>query len=104
MKKLHLCAASLGMLIGISAAMPAEAMPMPTPTATRQTDVQQARVVVRYGYWRGHRGYRYRRSGYRYYNGFWYPGVAFGPAIVVAPRRHWAWCGPRHHRYRCRIR
>jgi hypothetical protein len=58
-----------------------------TPTVNRATDVHQARVVVKYGYWRGHRGYRYRRPGYRFYNGFWYSGIAFGPTVVIRPGR-----------------
>jgi hypothetical protein len=101
MKKVSLFAASLGMLIGISAAIPAEAMPNTVPSVSRTTDVQNARVIVRYGYYRGHRGYRYRRPGYRMYNGFWYPSVAFGPAVIIAPRRNWGWCGRRPNRFRC---
>eukprot|EP01035_Chromulina_nebulosa_P012753 gene12753-16995_t len=99
--KTSIIAAALGGLMSLSALVPAEAMPLPSPTVSRSTDVQQARVVVKYGYWRGHRGYRARRPGYRMYNGFWYPPVAFGPTIVIKPRRHLAWCGPRGHRYRC---
>jgi hypothetical protein len=102
MKRISLVATALSALIGIAAAMPAEAMPAPTtPTVNRTTDVQQARVVVRYGYYRGHRGYRYRRPGYRFYGGFWYPPVAFGPTIVVRPGRAWYWCGRPGYRHRC---
>jgi hypothetical protein len=101
MSKSSICAAALGAMMAVSAIMPAEAMPVPTQTVNRSTDVEQARVVVRYGYYRGHRGYRYARPGYRRYNGFWYPPVAFGPVIVVRPRGHWRWCGPRWNRYRC---
>lgn len=99
MKKTAIVATALGALMGISTVMPAEAMPpVPSQTVNRATDVQQARVVVKYGYYRGHRGYRHRRPGFRFYGGFWYPPAAF---VVVKPRRAWYWCGPRHHRHRC---
>lgn len=101
MRKLSLTAAALGAMMGVASVAPAEAMPNVNPTVHRSTDVQQARVVVRYGYWRGHRGYRYRRPGYRFYNGFWYPSIAFGPAVVIRPGRAWYWCGPRWNRHRC---
>ena len=101
MKRTALFAAAFGAVIGIAAVAPAEAMPTPTPTVSRSTDVTQARVVVRYGYWRGHRGYRYARPGYRVYNGFWYPAIAFGPTVVVRPGRAWYRCGPRWNRHRC---
>jgi hypothetical protein len=101
MNRIAIVATALSALIGISAAAPAEAMPAPTPTVHRSTDVQQARVVVRYGYYRGHRGYRYRRPGYRFYGGFWYPPVAFGPTVVIRPGRAWYWCGRPGHRHRC---
>jgi hypothetical protein len=103
MKRTSIVAIALGSLMGVSAVIPAEAMPpVPTQTVNRTTDVQQAaRVIVKYGRWRGHRGYRYRRPGYRMYNGFWYPPAAFGPVIVVKPRRAWYWCGPRWNRHRC---
>ena len=97
MKKL-LTLAALGAIMGVTSIAPVEAMPNANPTVRGSTDVQQARVVVRYGYWRGHRGYRDRRPGYRMYNGFWYPPAAF---VVVTPRRAWYWCGPRWNRHRC---
>lgn len=99
MKRISVCSAILGVVMGIASMAPAEATPMPSPTVNRSTDVQQARVVIKYGYWRGHRGYRARRPGYRLYNGFWYPPAAFG--VVVVPARRWYWCGPRHNRHRC---
>ncbi len=101
--KTSVFALALGAIIGISSAIPAEAMPVQAPTVNRTTDVQQTRVVVRYGYYRGHRGYRYARPGYRAYNGFWYPPIAFAPTVVIRPAgRPWRWCGPRWNRYRCR--
>jgi hypothetical protein len=76
-----------------------------------------------YGWYNGHRGYPYRRPGYRYYNGFWFPGGAFiagaiiGGAIAnggyydggVGPRYyldgnpgggHVQWCYNRYRSYR----
>jgi hypothetical protein len=103
MKRTAILATALGAMMGISSVVPAEAMPpVPSQTVNRATDVQQARVVVKFGYYRGHRGYRYRRPGYRFYGGFWYPPAAFvGPTIVVKPRRAGYWCGPRWNRHRC---
>lgn len=68
----------------------------------------------RYGWYNGHRGYRDRRAGYRYHNGWWFPGAAFlGGAIVGsaiansnnAPRysggnSHVSWCYDRYRSYR----
>ncbi len=66
-------------------------------------------------YWRGHRGYRERRAGYRYHNGYWYPLAAFaagaiiGGAIANQPRavpravninpQHYQWCQNRYRSY-----
>lgn len=67
------------------------------------------------GYYRGHRGYRDYRPGYRRYDdGFWYPAAAFitgaivGGAIASPPRRvvrdygsaHVEWCYNRYRSYR----
>lgn len=63
-----------------------------------------------YSYYRGHRGYRYYRPGYREYNGYWYPLAAFtagaiiGGAIAQPPVRyggsHVEWCANRYRSYR----
>jgi len=67
-----------------------------------------------YRYWRGHRGYRYYRPGYREYNGFWFPAAAFitgaivGGAIANQPapvyrgggNAHVRWCYNRYRSYR----
>lgn len=62
-------------------------------------------------YYNGHRGYRDRRSGYRYYEGFWFPLAAFaagaiiGGAIVGSPppapasNPHIDWCLSRYRSY-----
>lgn len=70
----------------------------------------------RYGWYRGHRGYRDYRPGYRRYGDFWFPAAAFiaGAAITGAiansqPRTiyresggnaHTAWCYNRYRSYR----
>ena len=106
MSKLSFCAAAvLSVMMGVSAVAPAEAMPLPSPVVNRATDVTQAAtIVIRRGYYRGHRGYRYARPGYRRWNdGYWYPYAAFGaPVVVVRPGYRWRWCGPRWNRHRCR--
>jgi hypothetical protein len=66
-----------------------------------------------YRYWRGHRGYRYYRPGYRRYDGFWFPAAAFitgaiiGGALNQPVRRvyrggdaHVQWCYNRYRSYR----
>ena len=69
----------------------------------------------RYGYYNGHRGYRERRRGYRYHDGWWFPPAAFALGAIVggaianqpAPRRvmrvdsaHAEWCYNRYRSYR----
>ncbi len=79
------------------------------------------RVVARggYGWYGGHRGYRYARPGYRYYGGYWFPPAAFAVGALLggalasqaAPMyaapgygglspQHYAWCEQRYISYR----
>jgi len=63
-------------------------------------------------YWRGHRGFRYHRPGYRRHNGWWFPPAAFALGAIVggalsqqAPVRtmnsaHVQWCYNRFRSYR----
>ncbi len=61
-------------------------------------------------YYNGHRGYRDRRSGYRYHDGFWFPAAAFAvgailggalvaPAPAPASNPHVDWCLSRYRSY-----
>jgi hypothetical protein len=64
-------------------------------------------------YYNGHRGYRYRRDGYREYNGYWFPLAAFAagaviagamvapppPVVAVAPNPHVDWCARTYRSY-----
>lgn len=67
----------------------------------------------RRGYYRGHRGYRYKRPGYRYYNGYWFPAAAFitgaiiggvlnnnRTVVVEGGDSHVRWCENRWRSYR----
>ncbi len=36
-----------------------------------------------YAWYNGHRGYRHQRRGYRYYNGYWFPGGAFVAGAII---------------------
>ncbi len=65
----------------------------------------------RHGWHNGYRGYPYKRHGYRYYNGFWFPAAAFiagavvGGAIVNdgggrSGSAHVQWCYDRYRSYR----
>jgi hypothetical protein len=70
-----------------------------------------------YYYYNGHRGYRDRRDGFRFYNGYWFPNSAFSFGFSVDGRdrgwdrgrgrdrmgnwdRHVAWCQDRYKSYR----
>jgi hypothetical protein len=65
-----------------------------------------------YYYYNGQRGYRDRRAGFRYYNGFWFPNSAFSFGFSVNSDRdrnrgsyrlsaqHVAWCHDRYRSYR----
>ncbi|MHB2264993.1 BA14K family protein [Aliihoeflea sp. PC F10.4] len=68
-----------------------------------------------YGWYRGHRGYRDYRPGYRRHNGYWFPSAAFitgaivGGAIASQPSREYSrdygsahvnWCYDRYRSYR----
>jgi len=61
-------------------------------------------------YWRGHRGFRERRPGYREYNGWWFPAAAFALGAIIggtvtqqarpAGNAHVQWCYSRYRSYR----
>ena len=62
-------------------------------------------------YYNGHRGYRDRRPGFRFYNGFWFPSAAFSFGFSVGRDRDWDrgdrswarhvdWCYDRYRSYR----
>ena len=86
---------------------------IPAPIQVRDHIVTGNEVVIRRGhrYWNGHRGHRYFRHGYRrHYDGYWYPGAAFGLGIIIAPQprriirsisvSHINWCYARYRSYR----
>jgi hypothetical protein len=62
-----------------------------------------------YAYYNGHRGYRYRRDGYREHNGWFFPLAAFAagaliagaaaPPPVVAANPHVDWCARTYRSY-----
>ena len=69
----------------------------------------------RSGWYKGHRGYRYKRPGYRYYDGFWFPAGAFVAGAVIGNAignrnagyyrggggsSHVEWCYDRYRSYR----
>ena len=69
------------------------------------------RRADRHGYWRGHRGYRDYRPGYRRHGDFWFPPAAFiagaiiGGVIANQPSygggdAHVQWCYDRYRSYR----
>jgi hypothetical protein len=59
-------------------------------------------------FYNGHRGQREHRSGWRQYNGFWFPPSAFSFSIIIGndgarvrfSARHVAWCDDHYRSYR----
>lgn len=138
MKRLtsYLCAATMAMSTIGFGSVGATAQPMPTPTqfqsqvgSSNVIEVQrrvyrERRPVVSGGferrgdgaYYRGHRGSRQARRGWRQHQGYWFPPAAFiagaiiGGAITqphqpsVRPGRmsqsHVEWCFNRYRSYR----
>lgn len=128
--RLRLTTATTALFMALTSIVPAQALTMPaTPQAAPApsgiiTDVQyrerdrwdrrDRRRGYREGYYNGHRGYRHRRPGYRYHNGYWFPLAAFAAGAIiggatqarpVAPggglsSRHYAWCESRYRTYR----
>lgn len=120
-----ICAAALVVAIG---AFPATAA---SPMQYGGAEVQNAQFSFSFGndnrrdrrdgrferrgnsyYYNGHRGYRDRRAGFRFYNGFWFPNSAFSFGFSVGgdrdrdrggyrlPARHVEWCQDRYRSYR----
>jgi Ni/Co efflux regulator RcnB len=77
-------------------------------------DRREARFERRNGnpYYNGRRGYRERRSGYREYNGYWFPASAFIAGAIIGGvinnaqpsssygSAHVNWCNDRYRTYR----
>lgn len=76
---------------------------------------REARREARSAYYNGYRGYRDRRAGYVYRDGWWFPAAAFALGAIVggaaandgpryAPRArgsaHVDWCYDRYRSYR----
>ncbi|MGB6119762.1 MAG: BA14K family protein [Mesorhizobium sp.] len=76
---------------------------------------RQWRGDNRPGWYRGHRGYRHKRPGYRYHDGWWFPAGAFIAGAIISgavnsaqqPRynrsyssAHVRWCYNRYRSYR----
>jgi hypothetical protein len=75
----------------------------------RNYDRRDARYDDRGPVYRGHRGYRDYRPGYRRHDGFWYPAAAFIAGAIItgaisqgrpAGSAHVNWCSDRYRSYR----
>ena len=106
MRRPTFAAVALSALMAVTSALPATALPVTNQPAKGPSQIEQAQVVIKYGNWRGHRGYRYQRRGYRRHtDGFWYPQAAFtvrvapGVKVRVGPRQA-RWCRDRYRTYR----
>lgn len=106
----------------VASVVPLNAAPVYVPNAApiaNSNNVEQVQFGPRWrrgpGMYRGYRGYRVRRPGYRYYNGWWFPAAAFVTGAIVGgalasepiyrPRNyggdaHVEWCYNRYKSYR----
>lgn len=130
MKKLFTAmSAALAFSFVAGAALPVAAMPF-TPRAVVTSDAVEVQYQSRRdnrremrrdmrrdrferrgnrSYYNGHRGYRERRSGYRQYNGLWFPPAAFALGAIIGGsvnrpanvgNAHVRWCQNRWRSYR----
>lgn len=121
-----LTAGAMSVLLFATSIAPAGAVVMPTVKAPQVSTVEQVQYRDndrdrrrfdrdrddRRGYYRGHRGSREYRRGYRRHSdGFWYPLAVFGAAAIIGgaianqPRAsggssHVQWCADRYRTYR----
>ena len=132
-----ICATAMTAAVALTGVAPAVAAPayMPKMETAQPSDVVQVqdwrwkknrrhmhrrgdwngpgyRGPQRHGWHNGHRGYRYKRPGYRYYNGWWFPAGAFVAGAIIggaiandAPayrggNAHVRWCYYRYRSYR----
>lgn len=99
-------AMALGAFFTASSVLPVKAMPTINQPAKITSQAEQVKVVVRYGSWRGHRGYHDQRNGYRrHVDGYWYPRSAFTERVAPVVRvrvgnAHIRWCHDRYMTYR----
>ena len=116
--KISFVAASMAALLSVATAIPAQSAPLPVAKERLHTGGNPDLTVVRerggVRYWRGHRGYRHHRHGYRRHGGYWFPPAAFatgviiggalaGPSVRYRPRggnRHIRWCYNHYKSYR----
>lgn len=111
--RLRVTAIAVALASTFTAFVPAQAFQVPAPAgisaASNVTDVQYRRHWRdRPGFYNGHRGFRDRRPGYRYHNGFWFPLAAFATGAIIGgaiqssrpASGHVAWCESRYRTYR----
>ncbi len=118
------CAAAMAATFALSGIAPAASAPVFVPGAnvTQNTDVTEIRHRKWHrkgfrrdgnrAYYNGRRGYKSRRSGHRYHNGFWFPAGAFIAGAIIGGAinngnnynrggsRHVQWCYDRYRSYR----
>jgi hypothetical protein len=106
MKRISAIEIAIGAFFTVSSVLPVSALPTTSEPAKSLSQIEQAQVTIKYKTWRGHRGYRYKRPGYRrQVDGFWYPQAAFtvrvapGVRVKVGPR-HARWCRGQYRSYR----
>lgn len=112
------CCAVLTASVSLGEVTTAAAAPIPSQPAveidnqvTTVDHRRHHRFYKRNGhyYYNGHRGYRHKRPGYRYHNGYWFPALAF--TLFLAPQirqeraiqlteAHYRWCDDRYRSYR----
>ncbi|MCC2608739.1 BA14K family protein [Neorhizobium petrolearium] len=118
--RLRLTTVAAAFAVALTSLTPARSFQtQPIPGISNSTTITQVqyrdrrdwhRDRDRYGWYNGHRGYRDRRPGYRYHNGFWFPLAAFATGAIIGgaiandragySSRHVAWCESRYRTYR----
>ena len=128
MKKIFsgICATALAASMSVASIAPAGAapayIPKQAPEVTSDVELVKHRKWHRryyhdddYSWYRGHRGYKYYRPGYRRHdNGFWFPLAAFAAGALItgaitnnnnvivrgSGSAHVNWCYDRYRSYR----
>lgn len=116
-----LLASTLAASFAIASVVPVNAAPVYVPQGnTVSNDLQSVawrgrdRIYLRHGhhYWRGHRGYRHHRPGYRRHGDFWFPLAAFAAGAIISGAiandrppasggsAHVRWCYDHYRSYR----
>ena len=102
-----LTAATLAMTLAVGVAAPADAATIYMNTPGSHANQGMFEQHGDYAYYNNQRGTRHRTSGYRYYQGYWFPPAAFlglflGTILLNGAQQssHTQWCYAHYKSYR----